>query len=432
MDESRRSFLKKAGASAALFTILPRHVFGAMGGDKRYVAPSDQLTKGIIGVGGIGRSSNHFTSDGRCRLVAICDVDSEHLRKGVELGKQKFGQTLQTYHDFRDLIHDPNVDVVHIATPPHWHGIMAAEAARAGKDIFCEKPMTRTIGEGKRVLEAVRRNGRIFRLNTWFRFKDTFYGLGTTVEPLKKLVDSGLLGWPLTVRISGATGFTWKFFWTGRENLAPEPVPSCLDYDFWLGPAPYKPYNPHRVHQTFRGYWDYDGGGLGDMGQHYIDPVQYILGKDGTFPVKVEVDAPQQHPDAIGIWRSITYTYEDGCKIILEGEGFESQGKVPYIEGPGGKVYKGFECSIPNVMELIAEMPDPEPQNTDFIDCVKTRKRFALNEDNGYHSSTIVNMGVCALRLGRTLRFDPLTQMFVGDEEANRLIDQPMRGTWSL
>ena len=350
----------------------------------------------------------------------------------MELGKQKFGQTLQTYHDFRDLIHDPNVDVVHIATPPHWHGIMAAEAARAGKDIFCEKPMTRTIGEGKRVLEAVRRNGRIFRLNTWFRFKDTFYGLGTTVEPLKKLVDSGLLGWPLTVRISGATGFTWKFFWTGRENLVPEPVPSCLDYDFWLGPAPYKPYNPHRVHQTFRGYWDYDGGGLGDMGQHYIDPVQYILSKDGTFPVKVEVDAPQQHPDAIGIWRSITYTYEDGCKIILEGEGFESQGKVPYIEGPGGKVYKGFECSIPNVMELIAEMPDPEPQNTDFIDCVKTRKRFALNEDNGYHSSTIVNMGVCALRLGRTLRFDPLAQMFVGDEEANRLIDQPMRGTWSL
>ena len=309
---------------------------------------------------------------------------------------------------------------------------MAVEAANAGKDIFCEKPMTRTIGEGRRVREAVRRNGRIFRLNTWFRFQDTFYGLGTTVEPLKKLVDSGLLGWPLTVRISGATGFTWKFFWTGRENLVPQPVPAALDYDMWLGPAPYKPYNPHRVHQTFRGYWDYDGGGLADMGQHYIDPVQYILGKDDTFPVKVEVDAPQQHPDAVGIWRSITFTYEDGCRIILEGEGFESKGKVPYIEGPKGKVYKGFECTIPDVMELISEMPDPAPQNTDFIDCVRSRKHFALNEDNGYHSSTIVNMGVCALRLGRTLRFDPVTQLFIGDEEANRLVDQPMRGTWSL
>lgn len=234
MDESRRGFLKKAGAGAALFTILPRHVLGAMGGN-RYVAPSDQLTRGIIGTGGIGRSSNHFVSDDRCRLVAICDVDSEHLKKGLELGKKKFGQTLKAYHDYRELINDPNVDIVHIATPPHWHGLMAVEAARAGKDIFCEKPMTRTIGESKRVKEAVKRNGRIFRLNTWFRFKDTFYGLGTEVEQLKKLVDSGLLGWPLTVRISGATGFAWKFFWTGKENLVPQAVPSNLDYDMWLG-----------------------------------------------------------------------------------------------------------------------------------------------------------------------------------------------------
>lgn len=432
MDKSRRDFLKKAGIGTAAFTILPRNVLGAMNGDKRYVAPSDQLTRGIIGLGGIGKSSSHFVSDKYCRLVALCDVDSNHLDYAAAMTKDRFGEKVATYHDYRDLIHDANVDIVHIATPPHWHGLMALEASRAGKDIFCEKPMTRTIGESKRVLEAVKRNGNIFRLNTWFRFKDTFYGLGTTVEPLKKLVDSGLLGWPLTVRISGATGFAWKFFWTGKENLVPQRVPDTLDYDMWLGPAPYKPYHPHRVHQTFRGYWDYDGGGLADMGQHYMDPVQYILGKDNDFPVKVEVDAPQQHPDAVGIWRSITYTYADGCKVILEGEGFESKGKVPYIEGPKGKVYKGFECTIPNVMELISQMPDPAPQNTDFLECVRTRQKFALNEENGHHSSTLVNMGVCALRLGRTLRFDPDTQLFLGDDEANRLIDQPMRGTWGL
>ena len=432
MDNSRRDFLKKAGLGAAAFTILPRNVFGKMGGENNFVAPSDQLTRGVIGCGGIGRSRHHLASDQSCRLVALCDVDTSHLAKMHNLAKNKFGNTLQEYHDFRDLIHDPNVDIVHIATPPHWHGIMSVEAANAGKDIFCEKPMTRTIGEGKRVREAVKRNGRVFRLNTWFRFKDTFYGLGTTVEPLKKLVDSGLLGWPLTVRISGATGFAWKFFWTGKENLVPQPIPAELDYDFWLGPAPYKPYNRHRTHDTFRGYWDYDGGGLGDMGQHYIDPVQYILGKDNDFPVKVEVDAPQQHSDAIGIWRSITYTYADGCKIILEGEGFESQGKVPYIEGPLGKVYKGFECTIPNVQDIIDELPDPEPQNTDFIDCVHTRKKFALNEDNGYHSATIVNMGICAHRLGRTLHFDPKTQLFVNDDAANQLINQPMRGNWKI
>lgn len=428
--ENRRSFIKKALFGTALFTIVPRRVLGSMGTGK-YVAPSDQLTKGLIGCGGIGLGhEGHFSSDQTCRLVALCDVDSKHLQNGVDKAKQKFNETLKAYHDFRELIHDPNVDIVHIATPPHWHGIMSVEAARAGKDIFCEKPMTRTIGEGKRVREAVKQYGRIFRINTWFRYKDTFYGLGTEVEPLKKLVDSGLLGWPLTVRISGATGFAWKFFWTGRENLVPETVPSCLDYDMWLGPAPYKPYNVHRTHATFRGYWDYDGGGLGDMGQHYIDPVQYFLGKDNTFPVKVEVDAPQQHPDAIGIWRKITYTYEDGCKIILEGEGFESQGKVPYIEGPNGKVYQGFECTIPNIMQKIAEMPDPEPRNTNFLECVRTRQQFALDEDTSYHSCTLVNMAICALRLNRTLYFDPVTETFINDEAANKLINQPMRGVW--
>ena len=343
MGINRRKFLQRGAAGAALFTILPRNVLGRMNGNKEFIAPSDQLTRGLIGVGGIGRSASHFISDQNCRMVAMCDVDQKHLDSAFEAAKKNWNETVKTYHDFRELIHDPNVDIVHIATPPHWHGIMSVEAANAGKDIFCEKPMTRTIGEGKRVEEAVKRNGRIFRLNTWFRFKDTFYGLGTDVKPLKKLVDSGKLGWPLKVRISGATGFTWKFFWVGKENLEVQQVPKHFDYDLWLGPAPFKPYNAHRTHQTFRGYWDYDGGGLGDMGQHYIDPVQYILGKDDTFPVKVEVDAPQQHSDAIGTWRSVTYTYEDGCQIILEGEGYESPGKVPYIEGPKGKVYKGFE-----------------------------------------------------------------------------------------
>ncbi|MBQ7222460.1 MAG: Gfo/Idh/MocA family oxidoreductase, partial [Bacteroidales bacterium] len=298
----RRSFIKKTAAATAAFTILPRHVLGGKG----YIAPSDQLTRGIIGVGGMG--VGHYDYPG-ARLTAICDVDKNHLAAGVELAKTKGIGQVAAYENWLDLIHDPNVDVVHIATPPHWHGLMSIEAAKAGKDIWCEKPMTRTIGEGKRVVEAVKRYNRVFRLNTWFRFKDTFYGLGTTVFPLKKLVQSGLLGWPLTVTISKHTGFDWKFYWVGKENLVPEPVPAELDYDMWLGPAPYKPYNPHRVHQTFRGYWDYDGGGLCDMGQHYMDPVQYFLGKDNESPVKVEVDAPLQHYEAVGTWREIKYTY---------------------------------------------------------------------------------------------------------------------------
>jgi predicted dehydrogenase len=428
MKTNRRTFLKTLGG-VGLFSIVPRNVLGGTG----YIAPSDQLTKGIIGTGGIGMSSSHFSTSDACRLVAVCDVDKKHLDNALVQAKRRFNTDLKSYEDFRDLISDPNVDIVHIATPPHWHALMSIEAAKAGKDIWCEKPMTRTIGEGKAVVAAVKRYNRIFRLNTWFRFKDTFYGLGTTVQPLKKLVDSGMLGWPLKVVVSGTTGFTWKFFWVGKENLVPEPVPANLNYDMWLGPAPFKPYNEHRTHQTFRGYWDYDGGGLTDMGQHYLDPVQYLLGKDKTSPVKVEVDAPQQHSDAVGIWRKITYTYEDGCQIILEGEGFESKGKTAFIEGPKGKVFRGFECTIPDVMNKLVELPDPEPQRTDFLECVRTRQKFALNEENGHRSCTLVNLGAVALRLNRSvLNFDPVNQVFVNDDAANALINQPMRGPWHL
>ncbi len=368
---------------------------------------------------------NHFPY-GDTRVVAICDVDQNHLKIATDM----LGKGVKTFTDYREVLQLPEVDIVHIATPPHWHGIMAADAARAGKDIWCEKPMTRTIGEGKRVMEAVQQHGRIFRLNTWFRFDDIFYGMGTPVKPIKKLVESGLLGWPLKVTVGRGTGFDWKFYWVGQTNLEPAPVPKELDYNMWLGPAPYKPYNPHRVHATFRGYWDYDGGGLGDMGQHYLDPVQYFLGKDNTSPVSVEIDAPQQHPDAVGTWRRITYTYEDGCQIILDGEGKEEN--MAYIEGPNGKLFPGFRSDIPDIWKKLAAFPDPEPQVTDFVQAVKERKKFALNEENGHRSCTLVNIGKAAIHLGRSLKFDPVKQVFIDDEGANRLINQPMRADWTI
>lgn len=418
MKTNRRNFIKSIGA-LSLFTVVPRSVLG-----RGYVAPSDQLTKGIIGVGNMGRG--HIPYDGT-RVVAMCDVDKKHLTQAAGLVKDQ----INLYRDFRSLIQDGNVDIVHIATPPHWHGIMAAEAAKAGKDIWCEKPMTRTIGEGKRLIEAIQQNGSIFRLNTWFRFKDPFYGLGTPVRPLKKLVQSGMLGWPLKVTISKHTGFDWKFFWVGKTHLEPQAIPEELDYNMWLGPAPYKPYNEHRVHGTFRGYWDYDAGGLGDMGQHYIDPVQYILDKDYTSPVKVEVDAPQQHSEAAGIWRSITYTYEDGCQIVLWGGDYGVE-NTPYIAGPKGNVYKNFVCDIPDWEKKLADYPEPAVQNTDFKECIRTRQKFALNEINGHRSCTIVNMGAIALRLNRTLNFDPVKQEFINDPEANQLVNEPMRAPWSI
>jgi predicted dehydrogenase len=415
---NRRDFVKKSMLAATGISIIPRHVMGGV----NFLAPSDTLTKAVIGVGGMGQY--HLDYEGT-KLVAICDTDANHLASTL----QKVGQFVKGHRDFREVLERKDVDIVHIATPPHWHGLMSIMAAQAGKDVWCEKPMTRTIGEGKRVVEAMKAHGRMFRLNTWFRFKDNFYGMGIPVKKIKKVVDSGALGWPLKVTISGVTGFNWKFYWVGKENLTPEPVPEHLDYDIWLGPAPEKPYNPHRVHSTFRGYWDYDGGGLGDMGQHYIDPVQYFLGKDDTSPIRVEVDSPQQHYDAVGTWRKITYTYEDGCQIILDGENKDKE--AAYIEGPEGKIFKGFKSTIKNLDGLIDSLSDPEEQIGTFSESVRTRQKFALNEVNGHRSATVVNMGIIALRLGRTLRFDPVKQEFIDDEQANRLINQPMRESWA-
>lgn len=417
---TRRGFLKAALASAIAPQFVSRSVLGQPGS----LSANEKPTRAVIGTGGMGRGHLNYIKD--CPLLAVCDVDSNHLAMAVK----QVGNGVRGYHDFREILARPDIDIVHIPTPPHWHGYMSVAAAKAGKDIWCEKPMTRTIGEGQKVVEAVNENGRIFRLNTWFRFQGGFYGFGTTVEPIKKTVMNELLGWPLKVTVSGHTGFNWKFNWSGRTDLSPQPVPQHLDYQMWLGPAPFKHYHPHRVHGTFRGYWDYDGGGLGDMGQHYLDPVQYILGKDNTSPIAIEADSEPQDSDAVGAWRRIEMTYEDGCKIILDGENKDKD--APFIEGPKGKLYKNMKSDIPNLMEKLAQLPDPAPQEGNFVDCVVNRRKFALNESNGHRSCTLVNLGKIALRTGRPISFNPDTQTINNDPEASALLHQPMRAPWSF
>lgn len=418
---TRRNFLKTSFAAFATLNIVPRRLLGGAG----YVAPSEMLTRAVIGTGGMGLG--HVKSiNTACKLLAVCDVDQHHLDAAVKEG----GPDCQGYRDFRDVLARKDIDIVHIPTPPHWHAIMAVEAAKAGKDIWCEKPMTRTVGEGEAVVAAVEKHQRIFRLNTWFRFQDGFYGMGTPVQPIKKAVQNGLLGWPLKVTLNASTGFDWKFYWVGRTDLTPQPVPANLDYEFWLGPAPFKPYHPHRVHGTFRGYWDYDGGGLGDMGQHYLDPVQYILGKDDESPIEIEADAPKQDRDAVGTFRVIRLKYKDGCEIVIDGE--DRYKEAAFIEGPHGKLMKGFKSNIPDFEKKLAELKEPEPQLTDFVQAVKTRKKFALNERNGHRSCTLVNLAKTALQTGRVLRFNPQTQRFLDDPDANTYLHQPMRGPWKI
>jgi myo-inositol 2-dehydrogenase/D-chiro-inositol 1-dehydrogenase len=416
----RRKFLEKTMLGLGAVSIVPRYVLGGEG----FTAPSDQLTKAVIGVGGMGR--HHLQGYPGAKLLAVCDVDRRHLQIALD----QCDPEVKGYTDFREVLERKDIDVVHIPTPPHWHALISIAAAKAGKDIWCEKPMTRTIGEGQKVVEAVQKYDRMFRINTWFRFQGGFYGMDCEVKPIKKIVENGLLGWPLKINVSATTGFEWKFFWSGQTGQYPEWIPEELDYNMWLGPAPYKPYHHHRVHGTFRGYWDYDGGGLGDMGQHFLDPVQYLLDKDDTSPVEIEADAPQQHPDACGSWRRIWMKYEDGCEILLDGVAEDEN--VPFIEGPQGKLYPGLRTTIANLQQKIKSLPDPKPQPPDFYDSVRNRQKFALNEANAHRSCSLVNLAKIAVRTGRKLRFDPQKQRFIDDEQANRFIDEPMRAPWRL
>src|SRR5882672_5729196 len=198
---SRRGFLKASIASMATISIVPRHVLGGPG----QTPPSEILTRAVIGTGGMGMG--HVTGINKtCKLLAVCDVDDKHLQAALKAA----GPDAKGYKDFREVLARKDIDIVHIPTPPHWHAIISIAAAKAGKDVWCEKPMSRTIGEGEAVVAAMKKYGRIFRLNTWFRFQDGFYGMGTPVKPIKKLVQSGMLGWPLTATLGRFTGFDWK------------------------------------------------------------------------------------------------------------------------------------------------------------------------------------------------------------------------------
>ncbi len=400
---------------------------------KKKISPNDKINHAIIGLGSMGQGHvKYVLDDPQAELVAVCDVKGQKVKDTLAA----VGGSCKGYRDFREMLDSESIDVVHVVTPPHWHALQNIYALNAGCDVWAEKPMTRTISEGAQVAAAVQNNARVFRLNTWFRLYGTFYGLGTTVAPLKKLIQSGALGWPLTVRISAHTGFNWKAsMWTGKLGLPPEPVPEDFDYDLWLGPAPYRPYTTHRTEVSFRGYWDYDGGGLADMGQHYLDPVQYLLDKDNTSPVEIEANAPwPQHPDVVGMWGQVYMQYADGCKIILESCEWgkdETKGK-PFIEGPNGKVYQNFRTSPGYLAELVHQLPEPEPQISDFNISVRSREKFGLNELNGNRSNILVHLANCAIRLGRKLYFDPVAMRFIEDEPANRLVQQPLRAPWTL
>ena len=264
---TRRTFLASgAAAAAATVTIVPRHVLA--GGRK--AAPSETLTYAQIGNG--KRRDAGIGCLGAKKKIAVCDVDTgpEHL------GGQPDNAT--RYTDFRKLLERKDLDVVSIATPPHWHALISIYAAKAGKHVFCEKPMTKFIAEGRAVVEACKKNNVVFQIGTFTRFGNS---TRRNYVDNHKIFKYGLL--------KDASNFlAWSHAQnrTGKPDLRAEPVPADLDYDMWLGPAPWKPYNVKRVHYQNRFYWDYEGGDLTNFGAHSMDPLCWDYAKDDTAPVK--------------------------------------------------------------------------------------------------------------------------------------------------
>ena len=400
---SRRGFLKGSVAAAAAFTIVPRHVLGGPG----HTPPSDKFGGALIGCGGQGGGT--FRGLGpNVEQLALCDVKW--------LGR---ADNKKRYTDFRRVLERKDIDVVAIATPPHWHALITIAAMEAGKDVLCEKPMTRFVAEGRAVVNAERRYGRIFQVGTYGRFgRSRDKGAILT----RKIMLSGLLKQTDGVYVRRG-GFKVKE-WSGRVDLPPRPVPPNLDWDMYCGPSPLKPYVPTRTGGTHRWYWDYEGGGLADMGQHHLDAYTWQFGKDGTSPVEVEVSAPPAHPEVSGMWAWSKLKYADGFTLVLEsGEWGEASGmrsKRPSL----GDLSEADQ-------EKIEAMPDPEPL-VSFPDAIRTRKKAGGHAEAAHRTACLLHLTNVAIRVGRKIQFDPVKEEVIGDEEANRLVNQPMRAPWHL
>jgi len=406
---TRRRFLKTSAAAAtvpAIFHIVPRHCVAQSG----KTPPSETLGAALIGCGGRSRGTLGEASKGHAvELRAECDV------KWVGSADNK-----KRYTDFRRVLERDDIDIAVIATPPHWHALITIAAMEAGKDVLCEKPMTRTIAEGRAVVEASNRYGRIFQIGTFGRF-----GSSKNKDKIlqHKIMRSGLLTDCKAVHIK-KDGLKVKE-WSGKPLLKPGNPPPNLDWDMYCGPSPLKPYVHERFGGSHRKYWDYEGGGLSDMGQHHFDPTQWEFGKDDTSPVSIEAYAPPPHPECTAMWGWVEMVFADGLTYVLDsGEWGE-----PYSRKKARGV--SLKDLSPEDQAKIIAMPDPDPLLT-FAEAVKTRKPAGGNAEAAHRAACIVNLANSGIRLGRKLNYDPVKEVFIGDEEANRLVHQPMRAPWHV
>jgi predicted dehydrogenase len=422
---TRRAFLKTTAAIAAVPYVLPSSVLGADGA----VAPSEKITVGFIGAGdhGVGRNLRMYLGQPDARAVAVCDVDSNRMKGAKQIVDEKYGNTdCATTKDFREILDRKDIDAVMISTPDHWHTLMSVMAIKAGKDVQCEKP-TLTIDEGKILVKTVRRYGKVFQTSTEDRSERIYHRMA-------ELVRNGRIGKLHTIKVKlpfqpGTPG-----------DPTPQPVPPELDWDMWLGPAPFAPYCRDRVHFNFRWVWDTSGGILCDWGTHLFDTAQWANDTERSGPVSIE---------GKGTWWSgglyntpkeyhVEYAYANGVRMICDhgGSGIRFEGSDGWIESPSWLAE--IQASDPKILESkigpneIRLYTNPAGEHRDFLDCVKTRKDPYFPVDIGHRVATVCHLGNIALKLGRKLNWDPKEEKFVNDAEADAMLSRPMRSPWKL
>jgi predicted dehydrogenase len=425
----RRGFLKQAAGMSAAAVGFPYLIGSSALGKAGSVAASNRITIGFIGVGGHGIDMNLRTFLGQpdAQAVAVCDVDSNNMSKARDIVNQKYGDTdCATYKDFRDVIARDDIDAVMVSTPDHWHVPISIAALQAGKDVECEKP-TLTVREGRALVETVKRYNRVFQWSTEDRSVYEYHRMC-------ELVRNGRIGKVRTVRVELPSGPN------DPGNPTPMPVPKELDYDMWLGPAPWAPYTKDRIHWNFRWIQDYSGGQLTDWGAHLLDGAQWGNNSEYTGPVEVEgkgvfcegglYDTAKEY--------HIEYKCAGGVTLIVKSgnPSLRFEGSEGWIGNVGWRAPlqaepKSILDSVigPNEIHLYT-CQGGEQRN--FLDCIKSRKECYFPPEIGQRCFTIAHIGNISMLLGRRLKWDPDKEEFVNDEQANRMLSRSMRSPWHL
>ena len=434
MQISRRRFLGRAAGVAAAGIGFPYVVSALAIGADGAVAPSNRITIGCIGTGWMGTDNlQSFLNEGDARIIAVCDIDRNHLSNAARLVNEKYGnKDCTTYHDFRELISRNNIDAVSLGLPDHWHAIPAVAAAKAGKDIYGEKPLSYNLREGRAICDAVKRNGRIWQTGSWQRSLANF-------RFACELVRNGRIGKVQRAEVGLPEGHTDFAGTKGQEKM--QPPPAELDYDRWLGPAPYAPYAVARVHKNWRWNLDYAGGQIMDWIGHHGDIAHWGLGFDYEGPV--EVEGRGEYPKT-GLWNTatrykVTARYANGVELIMGG-GVGLRFGTKWIGDRGWVWVSRGDAIETSPAELMNERFGPDEihlyrspgHHRNFLDCIKSRRITIAPCEVAHRSATPGHLGQIAMLLGRKIRFDPATEQITGDAEANRLLGRPMRSPWRL